>query len=219
MTYDELKEEIKTAMKARDKDRLRILRQLHGEIKQIEVDERRAITDKDVTDMTKRVLKQTREMLENSIKAANDDERTARLEDQVKVLEGLLPQQLTGPALVELVEKTIAELGATSKRDMGSHGRAGSGHRRQPGQGAGGPGSGQAPGLRRIRLRRAGKRARRPRPASLLRPAPRRGRPGSPARRVRPAICAFPSLTVWPTGIFAAAFTRWQSALIMAAVL
>lgn len=119
MTYDELKEEIKTAMKARDKDRLRILRQLHGEIKQIEVDERRAITDKDVTDMTKRVLKQTREMLENSIKAANDDERTARLEDQVKVLEGLLPQQLTGPALVELVEKTIAELGATSKRDMG----------------------------------------------------------------------------------------------------
>lgn len=119
MTYDELKEQIKDAMKARDKDRLRILRQLHGEIKQIEVDERREITDKDVTDMTKRVLKQTREMLENSIKAANDDERTERLKFQVGVLEGLLPAQLSGDALVALVEKTIAETGATSKRDMG----------------------------------------------------------------------------------------------------
>ncbi len=119
MTYDELKEEIKNAMKARDKDRLRILRQLHGEIKQIEVDERREVTDKDVTDMTKRVLKQTREMLENSIKAANDDERTERLKGQIEVLEGLLPKQLSGDELVALVEKTIADLGATSKRDMG----------------------------------------------------------------------------------------------------
>lgn len=119
MTYDELKEKIKDAMKARDKDRLRILRQLHGEIKQIEVDERREITDKDVTDMTKRVLKQTREMLENSIKAANDDERTERLKFQVSVLEGLLPAQLSGDELVALVEKTIAETGATTKRDMG----------------------------------------------------------------------------------------------------
>ncbi|MGI6591331.1 MAG: GatB/YqeY domain-containing protein [Eggerthellaceae bacterium] len=119
MTYDELKERIKDAMKARDKDRLRILRQLHGEIKQIEIDERREITEQDVTEMTKRVLKQTREMLENSIKAANDDERTERLRFQVKVLEDCLPAQLSGDELVKLVEKTIADLGATTKRDMG----------------------------------------------------------------------------------------------------
>lgn len=119
MTYDELKEQIKAAMKARDKDRLRILRQLHGELKQIEVDERREITDQDVTEMTKRVLKQTREMLENSIKAANDDERTERLRFQASVLEGCLPAQLSGDDLVKLVESTIAELGVTTKRDMG----------------------------------------------------------------------------------------------------
>ena len=49
MTYDELKEMIKDAMRARDKDRLSILRQVHGELKDIEVNERREVTDEDVT--------------------------------------------------------------------------------------------------------------------------------------------------------------------------
>ena len=59
MTYDELKEMIKDAMRARDKDRLSILRQVHGELKDIEVNERREVTDEDVTAMIKRVIKQT----------------------------------------------------------------------------------------------------------------------------------------------------------------
>ena len=59
MQYDELKEHIKQAMKAHDKVRLSILRQVHGEIKNIEVNERRDITEQDVDDMTKRVIKQT----------------------------------------------------------------------------------------------------------------------------------------------------------------
>lgn len=119
MTYDELKDEIKNAMKAHDKNRLVILRQVHGELKNIEVDERRDITDEDVNNMIKRVMKQTNETLEGSIKAANDDERTARLKEQIEVLEGCLPAQLSGDELVALIEKTIADLGASTKKDMG----------------------------------------------------------------------------------------------------
>lgn len=119
MTYDELKEQIKDAMKAKDKVRLSILRQVHGEIKNIEVNERREITDADVDAMVKRLIKQTGETLEGSIKAANDEERTENLRRQVQILEDLLPEQLTGDALAALVEKTIAELGAQTKRDMG----------------------------------------------------------------------------------------------------
>ena len=119
MTYDELKEQIKAAMKAKDKVRLSILRQVHGEIKNIEVNERREITDADVDAMIKRLIKQTGETLEGSIKAANDDERTETLRQQVAILEELLPEQLSGEALEALVEKTIAELGAETKRDMG----------------------------------------------------------------------------------------------------
>lgn len=119
MTYDELKEQIKQAMKAKDKVRLSILRQVHGEIKNIEVNERRDITDADVDAMVKRLIKQTSETLEGSIKAANDGARTEALRQQVAILEGLLPEQLSGDALADLVEKTIAEVGAESKRDMG----------------------------------------------------------------------------------------------------
>ena len=119
MTYDELKEQIKDAMKAKDKVRLSILRQMHSEIKNIEVNERREITDADVDAMVKRLIKQTGETLEGSIKAANDEERTETLRRQVAILEELLPEQLSGDALEALVEKTIAELGAETKRDMG----------------------------------------------------------------------------------------------------
>ena len=77
------------------------------------------MTDADVDAMLKRVIKQTSETLEGSIKAANNDERTAMLKEQVEILEGYLPKQLAGDELVALVEKTIAELGATTKREMG----------------------------------------------------------------------------------------------------
>ena len=96
MKYEELKDEIKAAMKAHDNVRRDILRQVHGEIKNIEVNERREVTDADVDAMLKRVIKQTSETLEGSIKAANNDERTAMLKEQVEILEGYLPKQLAG---------------------------------------------------------------------------------------------------------------------------
>lgn len=119
MTYDELKNAIKEAMKAKDKTRLSILRQVHGEIKNIEVNERRDITDEDVNAMLKRVIKQTRETLDGSIKAANNQERTDMLAEQVEILENHLPKQIAGEELSALIGQTIAEIGATSKKDMG----------------------------------------------------------------------------------------------------
>ena len=74
MRYDELQDEIKNAMRAKDKPKLSILRQVHGEIKNIEVNERRDITDADVDAMLKRLIKQTKETLDGSIKAGNDQE-------------------------------------------------------------------------------------------------------------------------------------------------
>ncbi|MEG0683386.1 MAG: GatB/YqeY domain-containing protein, partial [Raoultibacter sp.] len=119
MNYTELHEEIKTAMRAHDKIRLSILRQVHGEIKNIEVNERRDVTDQDVDDMLKRTIKQTRETLEGSIKAGNNQERTDLLTEQVALLEGYLPQQVSGDALVALIDQVVAETGAATKKDMG----------------------------------------------------------------------------------------------------
>lgn len=119
MRYDELKSLIKDAMKAHDKVRLSILRQVHGELKNIEVDERREVTEADVDAMLKRVIKQTKETLEGSIKAGNNQERTDTLAAQVEILEGLLPKQVSGDELMVLIGAVLSETGASTKKEMG----------------------------------------------------------------------------------------------------
>lgn len=119
MNYQELRDEIKAAMKAKDKARLAILRQVLGEIKNIEVNERREITDADVDAMLKRTIKQTKETLDGSIKAGNDQDRTDTLTEQVKILEEYLPKQVSGEELSALIGEVLAETGATTKKEMG----------------------------------------------------------------------------------------------------
>lgn len=119
MTYDELHAQMVAAMKARDKVRLGVIRLVIGELKNMAAKEGRDITEADITAQVKRSLKQTRETLEMSEKAANDEERTENLKEQVAQLESLLPAQVEGEALVALIERTISELGAVSKKDMG----------------------------------------------------------------------------------------------------
>lgn len=119
MTNEELHNQMVAAMKAKDKVRLSIIRQVMAEVKNVEVNERRDATEEDVNSMIKRLIKQTNETLEMSRKAANNQERTDTLALQVEILESLLPAQLSGDALVELIEQTIAETGATTRKDMG----------------------------------------------------------------------------------------------------
>lgn len=119
MTNEELHNEMVAAMKAKDRVRLSIVRQVMGEVKNLEVNERRDATEEDVNTMIKRLIKQTTETLEMSRKAGNNQERTDTLAQQVEILESLLPEQLSGDALVELIEKTIAEVGAATRKDMG----------------------------------------------------------------------------------------------------
>ena len=67
MTNEELQKEMIAAMKAKDKVRLSIIRQVKAEVKNIEVNERRDVTEEDVNSMIKRLIKQTSETLEMSI--------------------------------------------------------------------------------------------------------------------------------------------------------
>ena len=119
MTNEELHAQMVAAMKAKDKTRLSIIRQVMAEVKNIEVNERRDVTEEDVNSMIKRLIKQTSETLEMSKQAGNNQERTDVLTQQVEILESLLPEQVSGDALGALIEKTIAEVGAESRKDMG----------------------------------------------------------------------------------------------------
>lgn len=119
MDYQTLQDEIKAAMKAHDNHRRDILRQVHTELKAIEVNERREIAEVDVDAMLKRVIKQTKETLDGSIKAGNNQERTDTLTEQVAILEGYLPKQVEGDELMVLIDEVVNETGASTKKDMG----------------------------------------------------------------------------------------------------
>ena len=119
MEYQQLQDEIKAAMKAHDNHRRDILRQVHTELKSIEVNERRDITEADVDAILKRTIKQTKETLDGSIKAGTNQERTDTLTEQVAILEEYLPKQVEGEELVALIDEVLTETGATSKKDMG----------------------------------------------------------------------------------------------------
>lgn len=121
MKKEELLEQIKLAMKAHDKARLSILRQVNQAVKQVEVDERRDATEADLTKAVKKLQKVTAEELDGLRKAGAEShaERIQELSTQADVLSQLLPRQLEGAGLEKLADSLIAELGATSKRDMG----------------------------------------------------------------------------------------------------
>ena len=121
MDKKELLNDIKTAMKEKDKPKLSILRQINQAIKQIEVDEKREVGESDIVRIIKKLEKITHEEIE-SIEKANQSghhERLESLRTQAQVLESLLPEQLKGVQLEELCQKGIDEVGATSRRDTG----------------------------------------------------------------------------------------------------
>ena len=128
MDYQTLQDEIKSAMKAHDNNRRDILRQVHTELKAIEVNERRDITEADVDAMLKRVIKQTKETLDGSIKAGNNQERTDTLTEQVAILEGYLPEQIEGEALMALIDEAVAETGNYQKGHGARDGHAHAAH-------------------------------------------------------------------------------------------
>lgn len=112
-------DEITAAMRAQDKPRLAILRLVKNEIDVKEKDTKRDLTDEEVTATFKKVLKQTGETLDASIKAATDEERTRRLQEQVDILTGYLPRQVEGAELAAIVDRIVSEHGFSEKRDMG----------------------------------------------------------------------------------------------------
>ncbi|MCE5203091.1 MAG: GatB/YqeY domain-containing protein [Actinomycetia bacterium] len=112
-------EEITRAMKAHDKPRVSILRLVKNEIDTKEKESKTELADDEVLGMLKKVLRQTSETLEGSIKVGTDPDRTALLEQQVTILEEYLPEQVTGEELAAAVDRVLREGGLTQRRDMG----------------------------------------------------------------------------------------------------
>lgn len=120
------------AMKARDKPRVATLRLLNAEIKRVEVDERRALSDDDVIAVLNRMLKQRQDSL-SQYESAGRDDLAEQERYEIALVREFLPQPLDEAELDALIDAAIAASGAESMRDMGKvmaelkprvHGRA-----------------------------------------------------------------------------------------------
>ncbi|WP_018131845.1 GatB/YqeY domain-containing protein [Effusibacillus pohliae] len=115
---ERLDADMKQAMKDKDKIRLSTIRLIRTAIKNAEIDQQKTLTDEDILAVLNRELKQRRDSLQ-----AFQDAGRADLVDQVQreiaVLQEYLPAQLNEDEIRELVQATIAEVGALSKKDMG----------------------------------------------------------------------------------------------------
>jgi uncharacterized protein YqeY len=114
----QITEDMKSAMKAGEKDRLKVVRLIMAAIKQVEVDQRIELDDAAVLSVLDKMVKQRRDSVEQFEKGNRQD--LADIEKaEIAVLETYLPEQLSDAELDALVEETISATGAESIRDMG----------------------------------------------------------------------------------------------------
>lgn len=114
----QITEDMKSAMKAGDKDRLKVVRLILAAIQQIEVDTRAELDDAAVLAVLAKMVKQRRDSIEAFEKGDRED--LAAIERaEIVVLEDYLPEQLCAANLAAMVDEVIQSTGATDIRDMG----------------------------------------------------------------------------------------------------
>ncbi|MDH3546836.1 MAG: GatB/YqeY domain-containing protein [Gammaproteobacteria bacterium] len=110
--------DMKSAMKAGDKDRLKVVRMMLAAIKQVEIDKRVELDDAGVLGVLEKMLKQRRDSVEQFQKGSRNDLADIELAE-IAVINNYLPEQLSDVELDALIEESITAAGAESIRDMG----------------------------------------------------------------------------------------------------
>ena len=114
----QITEDMKSAMKAGDKDRLKTVRLILAAIKQIEVDTREELDEAAVLAVLAKMVKQRRDSIEQFEKGDRED--LAAIERaEIVVIDTYLPEQLSAEELASIVDEAIKASGAESIRDMG----------------------------------------------------------------------------------------------------
>ncbi|AKG35750.1 GatB/YqeY domain-containing protein [Paenibacillus durus] len=115
---ERLNEDMKQAMKSKDKFRLSTIRMVRSTIKNLEIDLKRTLDDNEVLDILSREIKQRKDALQEFEKAGRD-ELAASNKAEIEIIAQYLPEQLSEEEIKVIVQQTIQETGASSKNDMG----------------------------------------------------------------------------------------------------
>lgn len=115
---DTLQNDMKAAMRAKDRERLGTIRLIQAAIKQREIDERTTLDDGEVIAVLNRMLKQRRESIAQ-YQAAGREDLVAKETFEAEIIQAYLPQPLSDAEIDSLIDQAIAQTGAQSVRDMG----------------------------------------------------------------------------------------------------
>jgi uncharacterized protein YqeY len=116
---ERLKTDLKDAMKAKDVFKRETIRFLMSALKQVEVDERRDLSDDDIYKIIQKSIKQ-REDAATQYKEAGREELYEKETAEAKLLKEYLPKQLDESDLKDIITAVISESGASSMKDMGN---------------------------------------------------------------------------------------------------
>ena len=115
---DRMNEDMKAAMKAKEKFTLSVLRMLRSEIKNEEISKREKLNDDEIVQVLSRELKKRKDAAEEYRKF-NREDTALDLEKEVQIILAYLPEQLTEEEITEIVKEAVENTGAQSKKDMG----------------------------------------------------------------------------------------------------
>ena len=113
-----IKADMKTAMKAKDKERLATIRLIQSEFKRVEVDERIDIDDARALSILDKMLKQRRDSAKQ-YRDADRPELADKEEAEMVVIQSYLPQQLTSDEIASIIDEALAGIDATGMAAMG----------------------------------------------------------------------------------------------------
>ncbi|MCB1827340.1 MAG: GatB/YqeY domain-containing protein [Coxiellaceae bacterium] len=115
---ERIQEDMKDAMRNKETLRLTTIRMLLAAIKQREIDDKIELTDADILKIINKMIKQRQDASEQFIKG--DRPELAEKENQeIEILQGYLPEQMSEADIEAVVKKAISETGAASMKDMG----------------------------------------------------------------------------------------------------
>ncbi|MFK8028026.1 MAG: GatB/YqeY domain-containing protein [Gammaproteobacteria bacterium] len=116
---EQLVAEMKSAMKAGDKERLATIRLILSAVKQVEVDTRNEVTDQDLIGILDKMAKQRRESIQQFEQAERHD-LADKEKSELAIISDYLPQALSEAEVTQLIDQAVSQTSATSMKDMGA---------------------------------------------------------------------------------------------------
>ncbi len=113
-----LQDELKTALKAKNKTKLNTIRSIINAVKNFEINNQKELNDSEIEKIISTLVKQRKDSIEQ-FKQGGRDDLVSKEEEELKILMRFLPEQLSTEEIENRVKEIIAELGNVTKKDFG----------------------------------------------------------------------------------------------------